>query len=109
MIVHEGVAVPVTDTAKTVQDQILGALTSIEGAVVDAVRAAAERAEPVVPDVPSTVATQASDIADNAFSFAEQLLKNQREFVGKLLDATGPLYGSKPKSAPASKRSATAA
>ena len=98
---------PVTDITKNLQQQVLDALNVAQEAAVDGVRTIAEAVDPVVPDLPRPVADQATELVDSAFSFAEQLLKNQHEFVGKLLNAASPLYGSKP--APASKKSAATA
>ena len=98
---------PVTDITKTLQQLVLDALNVAQEAAVDGVRTIAEAVDPVVPDLPRPVADQATELVDSAFSFAEQLLKNQHEFVGKLLNAASPLYESKP--APASKKSAATA
>src|SRR5438309_5397715 len=79
---------PITDITKTVEQQILDALTMAEAAVVDGVRSVAEAVDPVLPDVPRPFAAEAADLLDGAFTFAEKLLQNSHEFVGKLIDAT---------------------
>jgi hypothetical protein len=98
---------PVTEITKNLQQQVLDALNVAQEAAVDGVRTIAEAVDPVIPDVPRPVADQATELVDSAFSFAEVLLKNQHEFVGKLLNATSPLFESKPQ--PASKKSAATA
>ena len=79
---------PITDITKTVEQQVLDALTIAQEAVVDGVRSVAEAVDPVLPDVPRPFAAEAADLVDGAFTFAEKLLHNSHEFVGKLIDAT---------------------
>ena len=69
-------------------------------------RNVANAVEPVLTNVPRPYASQANELVDGAFSFAEQLLKNQHDFVTKLLSATSP---NESKSAPASKKSTASA
>jgi hypothetical protein len=78
---------PITDITKTVEEQVLVALSVAQEAVVDGVRQFAEAVEPVIPDVPRPFAAEASQLVDGAFTFAEKLLHNSHEFVGRLLDA----------------------
>jgi len=95
---------PITDITKTVEQQILDALTMAEAAVVDGVRSVAEAVDPVLPDVPRPFAAEAADLLDGAFTFAEKLLQNSHEFVGKLIDATDTSKApapSAPKATPA--------
>ena len=95
---------PITDITKTVEQQILDALTMAEAAVLDGVRSVAEAVDPVLPDVPRPFAAEAADLLDGAFTFAEKLLQNSHEFVGKLIDATDTSKApapSAPKATPA--------
>ena len=93
---------PITDITKNVEEQVLGALALAQEAVVDGVRSVAEAVEPVIPDVPRPFAAEAADLIDGAFTFAEKLLHNSHEFVGRLLDATDTTKASAPASKPAS-------
>jgi hypothetical protein len=94
---------PITDITKTVEQQVLDALTVAEEAVLDGIRSVAEAVDPVLPDVPRPFAAEAADLVDGAFSFAEKLLHNSHEFVGKLIDATDTSKQSAaPKATPAS-------
>src|SRR5439155_1621389 len=43
--------------------------------------------DPVIPAVPRPFASEAAELLDEAFTFAEKLLHNSHEFVGRLLDA----------------------
>jgi hypothetical protein len=79
---------PITDITKTVEEQVLGALAIAQEAVVDGVHRVAEAVEPVIPDVPRPFASEAAELVDEAFTFAEKLLHNSHQFVGRLLDAT---------------------
>ena len=79
---------PITDITKTVEEQVLGALSMAQEAVVDGVQKVAEAVDPVIPDVPRPFAAEAAQLLDEAFTFAEKLLHNSHEFVGRLLDAT---------------------
>ena len=101
---------PITDITKTVEQQVLDALTIAQEAVVDGVRSVAEAVDPVLPDVPRPFAAEAADLVDGAFTFAEKLLHNSHEFVGKLLEATDTsgtaAAAPAPKPAPAAKASA---
>ena len=99
---------PITDITKTVEQQILDALTIAEAAVVDGVRSVAEAVDPVLPDVPRPFAAEATDLLDGAFTFAEKLLQNSHEFVGKLIEAadTSSKSSTNGKPAPATKASA---
>src|SRR5437763_15968867 len=101
---------PITDITKNVEDQFLGALAVAQEAVVDGIRSVAEAVEPVLPDVPRPFAAEAADLVDGAFTFAEKLLHNSHEFVGKLLEATDTsgtaAAAPAPKPAPAAKASA---
>ena len=78
---------PITDITKTVEEQVLGALSIAEEAVIDGVQKVAEAVDPVIPDVPRPFASEAAELLDEAFTFAEKLLHNSHEFVGRLLDA----------------------
>ena len=78
---------PITDITKTVEEQVLGALAIAQEAVVDGVHRVAEAVDPVIPDVPRPFASEAAELLDEAFTFAEKLLHNSHEFVGRLLDA----------------------
>jgi hypothetical protein len=78
---------PITDITKNVEEQVLGALSMAQEAVVDGIKSLAEAVEPVIPDVPRPFATEAAELVDGAFTFAEKLLHNSHEFVGRLFDA----------------------
>jgi len=93
---------PITDITKTVEEQVLGALSMAQEAVVDGVQKVAEAVDPVIPDVPRPFAAEAAQLLDEAFTFAEKLLHNSHEFVGRLLDATDTAT-----TAPAPKTAAT--
>src|SRR2546423_10550650 len=103
---------PITDITKTVEEQVLGALSIAQEAVVDGVKTVAEAVEPVIPDVPRPFAAEAAQVVDGAFTFAEKLLHNSHEFVGRLLDAADTTGDTKPapstsaKPAPAAKAGA---
>ena len=87
---------PITDITKTVEEQVLVALAIAQEAVVDGVHRVAEAVDPVLPDVPRPFAAEAADLVDGAFTFAEKLLHNSHEFVGKLIDATDTSKGTAP-------------
>ena len=106
---------PITDITKTVEEQVLGALAIAQEAVVDGVHRVAEAVEPVIPDVPRPFASEAAELVDEAFSFAEKLLHNSHQFVGRLFDAAdttnataSPAPASKPAAATSSSSTAKA-
>ena len=79
---------PITDITKTVEEQVLGYLAIAQEVVVDGVQRVSEAVEPVLPDVPRPFASEAAQLVDEAFTFAEKLLHNSHEFVGRLLEAS---------------------
>ena len=79
---------PITDITKTVEEQVLGVLAIAQEAVVDGVHRVAEAVDPVLPDVPRPFAAEAAELLDDAFTFAEKLLHNGHEFVGRLIEAS---------------------
>ena len=97
---------PITDITKTVEEQVLGALAIAQEAVVDGVQRVAEAVDPVLPDVPRPFASEAAELLDEAFTFAEKLLHNSHEFVGRLLEASDTTNG---KAAAATRAAATKA
>ena len=99
---------PITDITKTVEEQVLGYLAIAQEVVVDGVQRVSEAVEPVLPDVPRPFASEAAQLVDEAFTFAEKLLHNGHEFVGRLLEAsdtTATTPAAKP--APATSASST--
>jgi len=100
---------PITDITKTVEEQVLVALAIAQEAVVDGVHRVAEAVDPVLPDVPRPFANEAAELLDGAFTFAEKLLQNGHQFVGRLIEASdtnGGTASAPAKPAPASKASA---
>ena len=91
---------PITDITKTVEEQVLVALAIAQEAVVDGVHRVTEAVDPVLPDVPRPFASEAAELLDEAFTFAEKLLHNSHEFVGRLFEASDTTNGAK-DSAPA--------
>jgi hypothetical protein len=78
---------PITDLTKTVEEQVLVAIAIAEEAVLDGVHRVAEAVEPVLSDVPRPFAVEAAELLDGAFTFAEKLLQNGHQFVGRLIEA----------------------
>ena len=104
---------PITDITKTVEEQVLGYLAIAQEVVVDGVHRVSEAVDPVLPDVPRPFASEAAELVDEAFTFAEKLLHNSHEFVGRLLEAsdttTAPAAAAKPASSTASSSSTSKA
>ena len=96
---------PITDITKTVEEQVLVALAIAQEAVVDGVHRVAEAVDPVLPDVPRPFVAEAAELLDGAFTFAERLLENGHQFVGRLIDASD----TSPDIKPAPKTSASTA
>lgn len=97
---------PITDITKTVEEQVLGALAIAQEAVVDGVHRVAEAVDPVLPDVPRPFAAEAAELLDGAFTFAEKLLQNGHQFVGRLIEASETTTTA-PAAKPASSTSAS--
>jgi hypothetical protein len=100
---------PITDITKTVEEQVLGYLAIAQEVVVDGVHRVSEAVEPVLPDVPRPFASEAAELVDEAFTFAEKLLKNGHQFVGRLLEATDTTPDIKAAPKPAASTSAAKA
>ena len=97
---------PITDITKTAEEQVLGYLAIAQEVVVDGVHRAAEAVQPVLPDVPRPFATEAAELLDGAFTFAEKLLQNGHQFVGRLIEASDTTAPAA-KPAPATSASST--
>jgi hypothetical protein len=95
---------PITDITKTAEEQVLGYLAIAQEVVVDGVHRVSEAVQPVLPDVPRPFAAEAAELLDGAFTFAEKLLHNGHQFVGRLIEATD----NTPDIKPAPKTSAAA-
>ena len=87
---------PITDITKTVEEQVLVAIAIAQEAVVDGVHRVAEAVDPVLSDVPRPFAAEAAELLDGAFTFAEKLLQNGHQFVGRLLEASNTAPDIKP-------------
>jgi len=105
---------PITDITKNVEEQFLGVLAIAQETVVDGVQKFAEAVDPIIPDVPRPFVAETAQLVDGAFTFAEKLLHNSHEFVGRLLDVTDnstnatPAPATSAKAAPAASSSSTA-
>ena len=101
---------PSTDITKTAEEQVLGYLAIAQEVVVDGVHRVSEAVQPVLPDVPRPFASEAAELLDEAFTFAEKLLQNGHQFVGRLIEASDTTPDVKPAAAkPAASTSAASA
>jgi hypothetical protein len=104
-----------TEMITALEDQVLESVKQTQDAVVKAVQTWAEAGKSLVPELPplpfSDQLPAASEIVENAFAFADRLLKVQREFTNAVLEAAKPVLatknGSPASSGPASKTSAS--
>lgn len=85
------------DISLAAQDQILGALKTGQGVVLDGVKAWSEVVEALVPNVPSLprlpgsdLVPTASDAVELSFGFAAKLLQAQKEFAQGVVAAVTP-------------------
>jgi hypothetical protein len=82
--------------ADDLQGQILDTIRQGQEAAVEAVRAWTETAEQFLPRTGRWPGADrlptATELVDNAYDFAAELLKAQRDFAHKALAATAPLY-----------------
>ena len=99
---------PVPELTTTIESQILSGLRQANDAVVQTVRTVAETVSPVVealpdlPDLPfADQVPTTSEVVDNAFGFAEQVLATQRQFAKQLLAAVAPILDKVSVAAPA--------
>ena len=89
-----------TDYAQTAQETTLTTIRQGQQAIVEGVRAWANAFEKAIPATPAIPALpypdelpKADEIVQSSFTFAEQLLKAQREFAENILDAAAPVLG----------------
>ena len=84
----------VTEFTETAQEQTLSAVRQSQQFVVDAVRTWAEAVEKTIPAVPALPFAEElptpKQLIGSSFTFAEQLLKAQREFAEQVLAAVTP-------------------
>ncbi len=84
----------VTELTETAQEQTLTAIRQSQQFVVDAARTWAEAVEKAVPAVPSVPFAEElptpKQLIASSFSFAEELLKAQRQFAEQVLEAVAP-------------------
>ncbi len=101
-------------TTQEVQGEILEAVRKSQDAMVDAIKRWAETIQSLTPSIPvpnvnlpyTDKLPKPEEMVKNAYSFAEQLLANQRTFAEHVLEATRPLTAGKggaPKSGSAAK------
>jgi hypothetical protein len=83
-----------TDENKHIQDQVLDAIKQSQDVVLQAVSSWSEsvaKLAPTLPDMPKLPMADAlpkpSELSDQYFEFAQQLLTSQQEFVERLIAA----------------------
>jgi hypothetical protein len=99
-----------TEMITALEDQVLETVKQTQDAVVKAVQSWAEAGKNIVPDLPplpfSDQLPAANELVENAFAFADRLLKAQRDFAVAVIEAARPVLGEK-NGAPAVKATAT--
>ena len=84
----------VTELTETAQEQTLAAVRQSQQFVVEAARTWAEAVEKAIPAVPTVPFAEElptpKQLIESSFSFAEKLLKAQREFAEQVLEAVAP-------------------
>jgi hypothetical protein len=89
----------VTELTETAQEQTLAAIRQSQQFVVEAARTWAEAVEKAVPAVPTVPFAEElptpKQLIESSFSFAEKLLKAQREFAEQVLEAVAPVAKTK--------------
>ncbi len=78
------------------QGQVLDTIRKGQEAVVDGLRSWTEAAEQFVPKTGAWPGAERypspAELIDTAYDFAFELLKAQRDFLHKAIEATAPLY-----------------
>lgn len=92
----EAAVTPLAELSKKSQDQVLGAVTSVQNTVATGytklggiVTGLLPKSLPSVPAVP--FAPKPAEVVELSFGFAEKLLASQKAFVGKLLASPAPV------------------
>jgi hypothetical protein len=83
-----------SDSATSVQDQILATVKTAEDAVLSAAKAIIDSVEPVAGKIPAAPFADKlpnpTEVIDNAFTFAQKLLANQKAFYTELAKVLTP-------------------
>jgi hypothetical protein len=84
------------NSADDLQGQVLDTIRKGQEAVVDGLRSWTEAAEQFVPKTGAWPGAERypspAELIDTAYDFAFELLKAQRDFLHKAIEATAPLY-----------------
>jgi hypothetical protein len=95
---------PLAELSMKSQDQVLGAVASVQNSVASGytkltaiVTGVLPKSLPTLPSVP--FAPKPAEVAELSFGFAEKLLASQKAFVGKLLAPAAPAKAPAPKAA----------
>jgi hypothetical protein len=89
------------------QDEFLNTIRKSQETVVDAIKTWVDTVQSVTPKIPSVDLPGADklpkpeEVVANAYDFAEQLLKSQRQFAEEVIKATSSLMPSTEDSASA--------
>lgn len=85
----------VTELTQTAQEQTLAAVKQSQQIIVESVRSWAQAVEKAVPDAPAipfaAELPSPEEVVKSSFSFAEQLLRVQREFAEQIVAAASPV------------------
>ncbi len=94
----------ILEASTTMQEQFLDAIKTSQDAILSTVDSFVESAAPITEKLPAApFADQmpsAVDVIDNAFSFAQKLLANQKDFALKLANAYSPAKPAATKTGP---------
>ncbi len=87
--------VEIMDLVKDAQDRALKTLEQAQGSAVNAVQTGFDQVNGTIPDLTwlrlGDYLPQPKEVADNAYDFAQKLLKVNRSFTNDLIKAASPV------------------
>ena len=95
-----------------VQEQILSIVRKSQEVALDTLKTWVETVQSITPKIPSVDVPFADrlptphDVVASSYSFAEQMLKNQKKFADEVLEVTSPLLPGESNSTSAPKSAA---
>jgi hypothetical protein len=91
----------VTELSESLQDQVLGTLSTAQGLALDAIRSVSDAVEPMLPkDLPLVdQLPKAEEVVEAGFKLVQKVIESQHQFVKSILESapgTKSTNGAKP-------------
>ena len=79
----------VTELSESLQDQVLGTLSTAQGLALDAIRSVSDAVEPMLPkDLPLVdQLPKAEEVVEAGFKLVQKVIESQHQFVKNILES----------------------